>query len=47
MFTYYFPQFIDGDADLRMRIQGEGDQQRYFLGTQQRKSREPGSRDFT
>ena len=40
MFKYYFPQFIDGDADfeLRIRIQGEGENTRYFLGTQSKQN---------
>jgi hypothetical protein len=40
MFKFYFPQFIDGDADfeLRIRIQGEGEQTRYFLGTQSKQN---------
>ena len=40
MFKYYFPQFIDGDADfeLRVRIEGEGENARYFLGTQSKQN---------
>jgi hypothetical protein len=39
MFRYYFPQFIDGDADyeLRVRIQEEGEYTRYFMGTQNKR----------
>ena len=36
MFKYYFPQFIEGDADyeLRLRTEGSGDTARYYLGYQ-------------
>jgi hypothetical protein len=49
MFKYYFPQFVDGDADfeLRIRIEGEGASQRYFLGTQSKENGVSHVQEFT
>ena len=49
MFKYYFPQFIDGDSDfeLRIRLKGEGDETRYFLGTQSKENGVSHVQEFT
>lgn len=49
MFKFYFPKFIDGDADfdLRIRIEGEGSNVRYFLGTQSKENGVSHVQEFT